>query len=120
MLYYQLHLCAFTVGKSQQYAKYQLTASLVQEDDNERVALQVSRGISSSSQFGDASYNSQDDYSYTASDDRPSTGKFSMARPMGYIDMCINRGKREPGPFDYPQPGLGDAGQRPGGKFSAV
>ena len=59
----QENLCAFTVGKSQQYATYQLTASLVQEDDNERVALQVSRGISSSSQFGDASYNSQDDYS---------------------------------------------------------
>ena len=57
---------------------------------------------------------------YTASEDRPSTGKFSMARPMGYIDMCINRGKREPGPFDYPQPGLGDAGQRPGGKFSTA
>ena len=57
---------------------------------------------------------------YTPTIERPSTGKFSMARPIGYIDMCIKRGKREPGPSDYPQPGLGDANLRPGGKFSTA
>jgi hypothetical protein len=55
-------------------------------------------------------------YSPTLS--RPSTGKFSTARPMGYIDHCIRKGQRNPGPFEYPQPGLGDANARPGGQFS--
>ena len=57
---------------------------------------------------------------YTPTIERPSTGKFSNARPSGYIDLCINKGKREPGPFEYPQPGLGDAGNRPGGQFSTA
>jgi hypothetical protein len=49
--------------------------------------------------------------------DRVSTGgKFSTARPIGYIDRCIHKGKREPGPFEYPQAGMGE--HHLGGEFS--
>ena len=57
---------------------------------------------------------------YHMHDERPSTGKFSTARPIGYIDAAVHKGQREPGPFEYELPGMGDARLRPGGRFSSA
>lgn len=55
---------------------------------------------------------------YSPQTERPSTGKFNTARPIGYIDVAINKGKREPGPLDYQARDLGSAVNKPGGRFS--
>jgi hypothetical protein len=55
---------------------------------------------------------------YSPTIERPSTGKFSTARPIGYLDIAINKGKREPGPLEYQARDLGSAVNKPGGRFS--
>ena len=57
---------------------------------------------------------------YSPAFERPRTGKFSTARPIGYIDQAVNRGKREPGPLEYQTRDLGSALSRPGGRFSTA
>lgn len=58
------------------------------------------------------------DYTLRQFGDFNKTGKFSTARPIGYIDAAIHKGQREPGPADYERPMLDSAVNRPGGRFS--